>query len=94
MALAAIDHKPTSVRKTVLLYIIGSFCEDGIKEATQISPEESLSKLRSIKASPTYGGDDGTAEEGGRGQVPVAGEVLRKALHIQARFHCRHHSLQ
>ena len=60
----------------------------------QIFPEGSLSQLRNIKASPTNGGDDGTAEEGGRGQVPVAGKVLRKAVHIQACLHRRHHSLQ
>lgn len=64
------------------------------KTARRISPEETLSKLGNIRASPTYGGDDGATEEGGRGQVPVAGEVLGKAVHIQARLHRRHHPLQ
>lgn len=43
---------------------------------------------------PTYGGNDGTAEEEGGRQVPAAGEVGRKAAHIQACLHRRHHSLQ
>lgn len=48
----------------------------------------------SPKSLPTYGGDDGTTEEEGGGQVPAAGEVGREFVHIQAGLHRRHHSLQ
>lgn len=43
---------------------------------------------------PTYGGNDSATEEGGGGQVPMAGEVLRETAYIQTRLYCRHHSLQ
>lgn len=46
------------------------------------------------ESTPTYGGNDGTTEEEGGGHVPTAGEVGRKAAHIQASLHRRHHSLQ
>lgn len=42
----------------------------------------------------TYGGNDGTTEEEGGGQVPAGGEVGRKVVHIQSRLHRRRHSLQ
>lgn len=61
---------------------------------TEASTKESILQLQAEGESPpTYGGDDSTTEEGSGGQVPVAGEVLRKAAYIQTRLHRRRHSL-
>lgn len=41
----------------------------------------------------TDGGDDGTTEEEGAGQVPPASEVGGAVFYIQARLHRLHHTL-
>lgn len=43
---------------------------------------------------PTYGSNDGATEEEGGSHIPATREVGRKAAHIQAGIHGRHHSLQ